>query len=127
MKIDKEQIATICHEANRAYCAALGDFSQPQWDFAPQWQRNSAINGVEFHLKILDSGQEPKPSASHDSWLKEKRDSGWVYGPVKNPEIKEHPCCVEYDELPLDQKMKDYIFAGIVKSIWTALASEPQA
>ncbi len=127
MKLDIEQIATICHEANRAYCATIGDFSQPDWNSAPQWQRDSAINGVKFHLSALDSGKEPAASASHDSWLKEKRDAGWVYGTVKNPETKEHPCCVEYDELPLDQRMKDYIFSGIVKSVWTAFATESAA
>ena len=32
-------------EINRAYCAALGDTSQLPWDQAPEWQRQSAING----------------------------------------------------------------------------------
>ena len=29
-------IAMICHEANRAYCAANGDESQPSWNEAPR-------------------------------------------------------------------------------------------
>ncbi len=124
MKLDIEQIATICHEANRAYCASIGDFSQPDWNGAPQWQRDSAINGVKFHLAALDSGKEPTPSASHESWLEEKRLDGWTYGPVKNPATKEHPCFIPYDGLPIEQRLKDYIFAGIVKSVWTALVSE---
>lgn len=45
-----EQIARIAHETNRVYCATLGDTSQPAWDDAPDWQRQSAIKGVEFHL-----------------------------------------------------------------------------
>ena len=122
--IDKEQIATICHEANRAYCASIGDFSQPAWDDAPQWQRDSAINGVEFHWRVLDSGLEPTPSASHDSWLEEKRRDGWTFGPVKDPVKKEHPCFVPYGDLPIEQRLKDYIFAAIVKAVWTAAVSE---
>lgn len=42
-------------------------------------------------------------------------------GPVKDAEKKEHPCIVPYDQLPLDQRMKDYIFAGIVHAIWQAV------
>jgi hypothetical protein len=38
--------ARAAHEANRAYCGALGDWSQPSWDAAPQWQKDSARNGV---------------------------------------------------------------------------------
>ena len=40
-----EDIARICHEANRAYCKAFGDDSHLPWDSAPQWQRESAIMG----------------------------------------------------------------------------------
>lgn len=44
------EIARVCHEVNRAYCAALGDLSQPPWADAPEWQRKSALNGVAFAL-----------------------------------------------------------------------------
>lgn len=106
------EIAKICHEVNRAYCAALGDHSQPAWGDAPEWQRSSAIKGVEFTIANPDA----PPSASHDSWLKEKLDAGWKYGPAKNPERKEHPCCVSYDDLPLEQKVKDYLFQAVVRA-----------
>ena len=106
------QIAKICHEVNRAYCAAHGDHSHLAWSDAPEWQRTSAIKGVEFTIANPDA----PPSASHDSWLKEKLDTGWKYGPVKNPERKEHPCCVPYEDLPLEQKVKDYLFQAVVRS-----------
>lgn len=106
-------IARVCHEINRAYCAALGDHSQPAWDDAPDWQRQSAVTGVEFTIANPDAG----PSASHDSWLAEKQRDGWTYGPVKDPEKKEHPCFVPYDQLPLEQKVKDYLFQAVVRSI----------
>lgn len=44
-----EDIAKVCHEANRAYCAGIGDHSQKSWEESPDWQRTSAINGVKFH------------------------------------------------------------------------------
>ena len=108
-----EQIAKVCHEVNRAYCKALGDESQLPWVDAPQWQRDSAIMGVEF----IRANPEAKPSASHESWLKQKEADGWKYGPVKDAEKKEHPCYVPYDELPVEQKAKDYIFGAIVRAM----------
>lgn len=103
-------IAKVAHEINRAYCEALGDTSQPTWEQAPNWQRDSAINGVRFHLENPNAS----PSHSHESWLAEKAATGWKYGPVKDPEAKEHPCFVPYDELPVEQRAKDYLFRAVV-------------
>jgi len=114
-----EDIARACHEVNRAYCAAIGDNSQLAWEDAPDWQRESAMNGVEFTLVNPDAG----PSASHESWLAEKERDGWTYGPVKNPAIKEHPCFVPYDELPTEQKVKDYLFQAVVRSLASRITS----
>mgnify|MGYP003510878111 FL=1 len=108
-----EETARLCHEVNRAYCAALGDHSQLPWDDAPEWQRKSAVTGVKFHLANPDAG----PSASHESWLREKEADGWKFGPIKNPETKEHPCFVPYDALPVEQKAKDYLFTAIVRTV----------
>ncbi len=106
---DVKNIAVMCHEMNRVYCQLLGDLSQPVWDDAPEWQRESAIKGVEFAL-----AGDRKPSDSHESWTKEKVDTGWVYGPVKDPVAKTHPCLVHYDALPEAQKVKDRLFLAIV-------------
>ncbi|WP_458098612.1 RyR domain-containing protein [Roseomonas sp. WA12] len=108
---DITMIARACHEVNRAYCASLGDHSQLAWEDAPEWQRRSAVVGVEFTLANPDA----KPSDSHESWLREKVADGWKYGPVKDPEAKEHPCFVPYDQLPAEQRTKDYLFQAIVR------------
>ena len=57
------------------------------------------------------------PQDSHASWLKQKEEDGWKYGPVKNAETKEHPCFVPYEELPVEQRSKDYIFRQVVHSL----------
>ncbi len=108
-----EQIARICHQVNKSYCESIGDNSQLNWEDAPDWQKQSMINGVEFRIKFPDS----KPSESHDNWLLKKEQDGWKYGPKKDEELKEHPCCVPYDELSQEQKSKDYISKSIVNSI----------
>lgn len=109
-------IARTCHEANRAYCESQGDYSQLPWEDAPDWQRQSAVNGVLHALGNPDA----KPADSHESWLAEKRRDGWAYGAVKDPATKTHPCLVPYDELPPSQKAKDYIFLAIVRAMMTA-------
>lgn len=113
-------IAVICHEANRAYCEALGDLSQLPWEQAPEWQQASCLQGVIFHMEH----PEASPSASHDNWLAMKQANGWVYGPVKDEQAKTHPCCVPYDELPVEQRAKDYIFRAIVHAVLGRTVSE---
>ena len=108
-----ETIARACHEVNRAYCAGLGDDSQPAWDDAPDWQRKSAVAGVEFVI----ANPKALPSHSHESWLAEKARDGWRYGPVKNPETREHPCFVPYYELPPEQRAKDHLFLAVVRAL----------
>lgn len=110
MKI--ESLAIICHVVNKEYCESLGDYSQPFWDKAPDWQKQSIINGVLLHLR------NPNATArdSHESWLKEKTETGWKYGPVKDADKKEHPCFVSYDELPVAQQTKDSLFKETIET-----------
>lgn len=111
--INVTAIAQVCHEANRAYCITQGDVSQPLWHDAPEWQRSSAITGVQFRL----DNPESKPEDSHNSWLKQKEEEGWKYGTVKDAEKKEHPCFVPYTELPVFQQKKDHLFQAIVDAL----------
>lgn len=106
-------IANVCHEANRAYCETIGDSSQLPWADAPEWQRNSAVKGVEFNIDNPDA----PASASHESWLEVKRAEGWQYGPTKDPANKLHPCFVPYEGLPEEQKAKDALFKSIVGAL----------
>jgi hypothetical protein len=108
-----ENVAQIAHEINKAYCHSIGDNSQPSWENAPDWQKTSAIKGVDFHLNNPDA----TPENSHESWLREKEADGWKYGPVKDAEKKEHPCFRPYNELPDDQRSKDYLFRQIIHSL----------
>lgn len=114
MGMNNKQIAEIAHETNAAYCRTIGDHSQPAWKDAPDWQKQSAINGVKFHLENHAKGLTPSPSRSHDAWLEEKRRDGWKYGPVKDPAKKEHPCYLDYHQLPSEQRIKDSLFGAVV-------------
>jgi len=104
--------AQMAHELNRAYCKTIGDESHQPWCNAPDWQRESAIEGVELHF-----AKPCTPQESHAAWLRKKLHDGWVYGEAKDTEKKTHPCCVAYDELPEKQKVKDYLFRGVCRAV----------
>ncbi len=110
--METEQIARVCHEANRALQMIFGDPNpSPSWDEAPQWQRDAACDGV---MQTLTGATAEE---LHESWLDFKRQDGWTLGPVKDPEIKTHPAMVPYSELPFEQKVKDHLFTGIVNAL----------
>lgn len=105
-----ESVAKIAHEINRQWCIYTGDMTQLAWESAPGWQKDSAVNGVIFHLENPDAGDE----GSHNNWMAEKLTDGWVYGEVKDPAAKTHPCIVDYLDLPANQRFKDRLFRTVV-------------
>ena len=117
--MDMEQIARVCHEANRAYCKAMGDDSHQPWDDAPDWQRNSAVAGV----RAVVEGQVFDAEQLHRNWMRDKMADGWKWGKVKDAEQKTHPGMVPFAELPESERKKDTLFANIVKALaWTTYA-----
>jgi len=110
--------AEAAHEANRIYCASIGDASQVPWKEAPVWQRESAIEGVRTAL----GGATPEEQ--HEAWCASKRRDGWTVGPVKDPAKKEHPCLVPYAELPPEQRAKDALYLAVVRGMVAALGGE---
>lgn len=106
-----ETIARVCHEANRAWCEAHGDRSQKVWEDAEQWQRDSAIEGVQVALDGASARRQ------HEAWCEAKQRDGWVYGEVKDAERKTHPCLVPYDQLPVMQQIKDDLYGAVVRSL----------
>lgn len=119
--MNRTDIARICHEANRGLCEANGDFSQRPWSNAADWQRDSAIKGVKF---ALDNPEAPG-SAQHDAWMQDKLNDGWKYGPVKDENLKTHPCLVPFAQLPPFQQAKDHLFRAIVASMAPFLEDAP--
>lgn len=105
-----ESIAELAHNINKAYCVAIGDNSQEFWSDAPDWQKNSAINGVHFIIENPSATSED----THNSWLKQKVAEGWVYGDAKDAEKKTHHCIKPYAELPESQRVKDGLFKAAV-------------
>jgi RyR domain len=111
--MNNEAIARVCHAANREFCETLGDRSQKSWDEAEEWQRQSAIKGVQF---AIDNPNVPA-SAQHEAWLADKFKDGWKYGVVKDAVAKTHPCFVPFDALSPEQQIKDHLFKAVVKAM----------
>lgn len=103
-------LAAIAHGMNLAYSASLGDQSHLPWEEASDELKKSIEYGVKLHLENPDT----TPEQSHASWLAQKETDGWVYGEEKDLEKKTHPCILPYDQLPAEQKTKDYLFKAVV-------------
>ena len=117
MEITDDQIedcARLCHTANREWCAINGDYSQPEWEAAPLWQKQSARKGVRFHL----DNPTATAGASHRNWMRQKEADGWVYGEIKDEQAKTHPCMVPFAKLPAVQQIKDRLFMSIVHAVF---------
>jgi hypothetical protein len=106
-----EQIARVCHEANTAYCAAVGDDALPHWDALEEGYRRSSVEGVNAALAGASQVQ------LHESWRAERTRQGWVYGPVLDRAAKVHNNLVPYDQLPDAQRTKDALFKAVVDAL----------
>lgn len=43
----------------------------------------------------------------HEVWAQTRIRQGWSYGPMRNDELKQHPCLVPYDALPDSEREYD--------------------
>lgn len=112
-----EAIARVCHEANRGLQISFPSPGIPvalPWDdFAVESpeQADGVCEGVE---KAMDGFS---PAELHQSWCERKRADGWTYGEVKDAAARTHPCLVPHDQLPEEQRRKDFLFAAIVNAL----------
>jgi hypothetical protein len=116
-------VARMAHEANAALCRAIGDTSQQSWFNAPDWQRDSALNGVALHVE----NPLMEPEQSHASWLAQKAAEGWSFGETKDPVARTHPCFRPYAELDPMQRAKDHVFKSIVNTMSDFLDADEKA
>jgi RyR domain len=110
MTYTDEQIAQVIHEMNRGLQYVQGDPcpSQP-WQVEDEEIKANVIASVAF----ARAGATPREL--HERWAEDKRAHGWTHGAVKDPEARTHPCLVPYGDLPEGQRLKDRLFAAVVK------------
>jgi len=101
-------IADVRHIGWVAYQIAVG---QKYNEEINNDQLESLLNGIEY----LEENPECTPEENHNNWMKEKIRQGWVYGDVKDFELKTHPDLIPFDELPVVEQRKDILDAIIHK------------
>lgn len=56
----------------------------------------------------------------HENWAQRRINDGWTLGPERNDDLKQHPCLIEYDDLPESEKEYDrYTAVETLKFILT--------
>ena len=43
----------------------------------------------------------------HENWALGRINEGWTYGSERNDALKQHPCLIDYDDLPENEKDYD--------------------
>jgi ryanodine receptor 2 len=43
----------------------------------------------------------------HETWASGRLNEGWTYGPERNDALKQHPCLIDYSELPESEREYD--------------------
>ena len=71
------------------------------------WKMRPKSSKDEVITEIPEDAVEALAIFEHDEWIKERVDSGWMYGEVKNIEKKISPYIVPYDELTEEIKNLD--------------------
>lgn len=107
------EAARICHYANKSICEASGDFSRTCWDSVSDEVRESAVAGARFRVLNPDA----PVAAQHEAWRAHLEADGWKHGPVRSESRKEHPCLVDFDDLPAEDRVKDHVFVAIVLAV----------
>jgi RyR domain len=109
--MDDITAARVARETIRAYQRSIGDPVSPPWAEAESWDRDSMLAGV----RAVRAGATPEEL--HERWVGRRTEEGWTLGPVKDTTARTHPCLAPYQELSIEQRAKDVLFAAVVGAL----------
>lgn len=117
-------IAAAAYEVHRRYCLLLDPHStdHPLWDDLGMEFQEIAYRATDGIIRLDHDAEK-----SHYEWVMSKRAKGWTHGPKKNPSTKEHPCLVQFSELPFEQQTKDKLWVSTVNAMLAAKLTIPQS
>ena len=61
---------------------------------------------VQLDEEILELTERLAENA-HDIWAQQRLADGWIWGPRRDGDKKEHPCLIPYEKLPESEKEYD--------------------
>jgi len=107
------QAAMVAHEVIRALQIAHNEegIALPWHDVTPDIRESCKIG-----VKRVYDNPDITVEELHQSWCDTKLAQGWVWGPVRNAELKQHHCLVPYADLSAHDKSKDLLFLNTVKA-----------
>jgi hypothetical protein len=109
----RELAIELCARLIHATVEAMNDAHN---ELTLTWEQSqeSLMDGIR---RVLENPYETAEE-NHNAWMTYRRSEGWVYGPIKDPDLKTHPCMVPYMALPPFQKSKDMVFHAIVRTFF---------
>lgn len=73
---------------------------------APYLPQPICLDGIELGAHLTDLVEALARNA-HDVWAVQRIADGWTLGTTRSDREKTHPCLVEYDDLPVREKVYD--------------------
>ncbi len=104
------QVARIAHEVNRAYCESVGLGKRLPWDEVSPHDRDAAVMNVTAMARGFHT-----PESLHEAWCREMALNGWSHGKTYSPREKAHPMLMPYGELPIEARLCDALFLGVLR------------
>lgn len=111
--MDKRDIAQVAHEAIRSYRIAIGGGTMDYWQYIPKEAKDSYIARVEY----IFNNPATTAMQSHDAWIKNKLDNGWLWGEVEDEKLRTHPMMVPFSKLTLEHQTEDALFIALVAAL----------
>jgi len=78
----------------------LTEFHEEQLNYKPIPMDTS---GVSVPMEVMDVCERLARN-THEQWSQMRVNQGWVYGPVRNDDMKQHPCLIAYDLLTENER-----------------------
>lgn len=120
MKMKVEDIAKICHDANASLRKVLGEEPSKCWDDLTEEQQNGVAAGVKYFFGLWQRGVRQGPVVA------ELMHSNWICSMVEQG-VTDHPNMVPYSDLTDEQRVKDFLFAGICATFIGAMSGQEGA
>ncbi len=111
--MDAQHIARICHEADRAHAASHGDLMTKAWPGLEAYQRENLVRGV----KVATATPRAIASDLHTSWLRDKREAGWQFGPKLDLGQQCDPMMIPWEQLSYRAQARERLFLAIIRSL----------